>query len=125
MLLPAAAAQTELIEVVRIPATSDPWSGELVGEGTALWEADQVQESLALIAELPEGERQRCFFPGWGIRAHSESELLFEIEFCFRCEGARLRGPLVPAEQQGIQTFAPDSAPGRALLALFQSTDPS
>ncbi|WP_433890496.1 hypothetical protein [Streptomyces sp. CA-111067] len=126
MLLPTAAVQTELIDVVRITETmSSPWADALAGEDTALWEADQVQQALLLVAELPEGELQRCFFPGWGIRARKASESLFEIAFCFRCQGARLWGPVVPADQQGIHSFDPDSAPGRALLALFQSTDPS
>ncbi|MFJ4989037.1 hypothetical protein ACIP9H_35225 [Streptomyces sp. NPDC088732] len=126
MLLPAVSAQTEMIEVVRITeAMHSPLSDDLTGEDTALWEADQVREALALIAELPPGERYRCFVPGWGIRAHGDKELLFEIAFCFHCQGARLRGPGVPPEEQGIQSFDPESIPGRALLALFRTTVPS
>ncbi|MEU8718502.1 hypothetical protein [Streptomyces sp. NPDC048663] len=126
MLLPAVSTQTELIEVIRITAAMrNPLSDALAGEDTALWEAEQVREVLALITELPEGERQRCFLPGWGIRAHSASALLFEVAFCFRCNGARLWGPAVPGEQQGIQSFDPYSTPGRSLLARFRATGQS
>jgi len=126
MLLPATSAQTEVIEVVRItPALRNPSSDPLAGEDTALWVEGQVEQALALIAELPGGELYRCFAPGWGIRGHSDTDVLFEIAFCFRCHGARLGGPGVPAEQQGIHTFDADSAPALALLALFRTTDPS
>ncbi|MGW4882944.1 hypothetical protein ACWEPI_41110 [Streptomyces sp. NPDC004262] len=123
MLLPAVSTQTELIEVIRITAAMrNPFSDALAGEDTALWETEQVREVLELITELPEGERQRCFLPGWGIRAHSASALLFEVAFCFQCNGARLWGPAVPGEHHGIQSFDPDSTPGRSLLARFRAT---
>jgi hypothetical protein len=125
MLLPAASAQTELIEVVRITlAMRDPFSDALAGEDVALWASDEVQQTPALIIDLPEGEKRRCFSPGWGIRAHGPTALLFEIAFCFSCNGARLWGPEVPAEHESIHAFDADSPSGRALLTRFRAAEP-
>ncbi|GAO13046.1 hypothetical protein TPA0598_18_00050 [Streptomyces lydicamycinicus] len=99
MLLPLTHVKTDLLEVVRI---TDParhlTSEDLAGEAVATWERDQAQQALTLIADLPGSERYRCFLPGWGIRAHSSTDLLFESAFCFRCHGARIWGPGVPTE---------------------------
>ncbi|UKY54659.1 hypothetical protein [Streptomyces inhibens] len=121
MLLPLNHVKAELIEVVRI---TDParllTSADLAGEAVAIWEGDQAQQALALIGDLPGGELYRCFVPGWGIRAHSCTDLLFEIAFCFRCHGARIWGPDVPAEQQS-QDFDAESPAGLELLRRFRS----
>ncbi|MEU5308454.1 hypothetical protein [Streptomyces sp. NPDC021562] len=125
MQLPLNHGETELIEVVRI---TDPLrhlsSQDLAGDTAALWEGDQAQQALSLIADLPEGELYRCFLPGWGIRAHSSTRQLFEIAFCFRCHGARLWGPGLPAGQQG-QTFDAKSPAARELLDRFSSCLPN
>ncbi|MFE2728465.1 hypothetical protein [Kitasatospora sp. NPDC059327] len=110
MLLPETAAQTKLIEVVRITAPTD--SGTLVGDVLEIWVEDQAREVLNLVAELPGDELRRCFVPGYGIRAHSSADLLFEIAFCFRRHGALLLGAGVPAGLRRIQGFDPDSGPG-------------
>lgn len=124
MLLPLTHLKTELIEVVRI---TDPmrhlYSEDLAGDEVAIWERDQVRQALSLIADLPSSELYRCFVPGWGIRAHSSTDLLFEIAFCFRCHGARIWGPDVPVEQNG-QTFDADSPAGLELLHRFRSCLP-
>ncbi|WKX69336.1 hypothetical protein [Streptomyces sp. XD-27] len=124
MLLPLTHLKTDLLEVVRI---TDParhlTSEDLVGDAVAIWESDQAQQALTLIADLPGSEMYRCFLPGWGIRAHSSTELLFEVAFCFRCHGARIWGPDVPTEQQG-QTFNAESPTARELLRRFRSCTP-
>ncbi|MEU8953425.1 hypothetical protein AB0C93_03875 [Streptomyces sp. NPDC048518] len=121
MLLPRTRKRTELIEVVRI---TDPSrhiiSEDLAGETAALWEGDEAQRALSLIADLPGSEMYRCFLPGWGIRAHDSAHQLFEIAFCFRCHGARTWGPDLPAEQEG-QTFDPESPAAVELLSWFRS----
>ncbi|MEV7124146.1 hypothetical protein [Kitasatospora griseola] len=123
MLLPSAHARTELIEVVRI---TDPMrhhsSEDLVGEDVAIWETAQADQVLTLVKDLPGSELHRCFIPGWGIRAHSATDLLFQVAFCFRCHGARLWGPSVPAAQAGIHSFDPDSPPARELLERFRGS---
>ncbi|MFJ6623151.1 hypothetical protein ACIQOW_36970 [Kitasatospora sp. NPDC091335] len=119
MLLPETAAQTELIEVVRITAPTD--SGTLVGDVLEIWVEDQAREVLNLVAELPGDELHRCFVPSYGIRAHSSADLLFEIAFCFRCHSALLLGAGVPAGLRRIQGFDPDSGPGRELLERFRA----
>ncbi|MEU6762629.1 hypothetical protein ABZ916_08885 [Streptomyces sp. NPDC046853] len=120
MLLPSC-EETELIEVVRL---TDPVvnmaSADLVGEDVALWTADEAGEALALMSSVPDDDLHRCFMPGWGIRAHGASGLLFRIAFCFRCHGARLWGPGVPAEQQGLQGFASQSRAALELLRRFR-----
>ncbi|WP_328913420.1 MULTISPECIES: hypothetical protein [unclassified Streptomyces] len=122
MLLPGAGARTELIEVVRVTsATRDVFPGPLDGEDVALWAEDEVRQVPALITELPEGARRRCFTPGWGIRAHGATALLFEISFCFSCNGARLWGPEVPAEHEDIHVFDADSPSAHALLSRFRA----
>lgn len=122
MLLPAG-EKPELIEVVRL---TDPVvnmaSADLIGEDVALWTADQAREALNLIAAVPDDEIRRCFFPGWGIRAHRSTELLFRIAFCYRCHGARLWGPSVPPEQEGLQGFASESPAAVDLLQRFRAT---
>ncbi|MFJ6700024.1 hypothetical protein ACIQM4_28790 [Streptomyces sp. NPDC091272] len=125
MMLPPAQEQTELIEVVRI---TDPMrhlnSEDLTGDDVAIWEAAQVSDTLRLIGSLPDSELYRCFIPSWGIRAHSDSDLLFQIAFCFRCHGARLWGPRVPGALNTIHSFAPDSPPARELLQRFHDSAP-
>ncbi|MEY9839714.1 hypothetical protein [Streptacidiphilus sp. EB103A] len=125
MLLPLAHEKTELIEVVRITEPGKQWDAEdLLGEDVGIWEAADVHEVLALIAELPSGESYRCFVPGWGIRAHSSAGLLFQIAFCFRCHNARLWGPAVPTGQAGIYSFDADSLGSVDLLQRFRSCTP-
>ncbi|MFF9819226.1 hypothetical protein [Streptomyces sp. NPDC014006] len=124
MLLPPTHGKTEFIEVVRI---TDParhiTSEDLVGDTAAIWKGDQAQQALSLITDLPESELYRCFLPGWGIRAHSSTEQLFEIAFCFRCHGTRVWGPGLPAEQQG-RTFDAESPAALELLRRFRSCLP-
>lgn len=123
MLLPLAHEKTELIEVVRITDPVRHLSAEdLVGDDVAIWESTQANQVLTLIKDLPSSELHRCFIPGWGIRAHSATDLLFQVAFCFRCHGARLWGPGVPAAQTGIHTFDPDSPPARELLERFRGS---
>ncbi|MFJ2847768.1 hypothetical protein ACIPD2_40095, partial [Streptomyces griseofuscus] len=88
-----------------------------------IWAKDQAQQALSLIADLPGSELCRCFLPGWGIRAHSSTDQLFEIAFCFRCHGARIWGPGLPVEQQG-QTFDAESPAALELLHRFLSCLP-
>lgn len=114
--------KTELIEVVRI--SDHQVRNGMAGEVVAAWEADQARQALALVADLPGSELYRCFSPGWGIRAHSPTDLLFEVAFCFRCHGAELWGPSVPAERQGIQDFDPDSPAALELLERFRACQP-
>ncbi|MBM9509458.1 hypothetical protein [Actinacidiphila acididurans] len=121
MLLPPVHEKTELIEVVRI---TDPMrhlsAADLVGDDVAIWEGAEVGDALALISSLPDSERYRCFAPGWGIRAHSATDLLFQIAFCFQCHGARLWGPGLPAGSEEFQDFDPDSPPALELLQRFR-----
>lgn len=106
MPLPLAAAPIEFVEAVRVTAD--------------VWVEDEARHALGLLGEVPEGERARCFVPGHAVRAHSAHEVLFEVALRFRCDGALLLGPLVPAELRGIQAFDAGSAPGRELLRCFQ-----
>ncbi|MGW8730665.1 hypothetical protein ACWGNF_32070 [Streptomyces sp. NPDC055808] len=123
MLLPLAHEKTELIEVVRITDPMRHLSAEdLVGDDAAIWESTQANQVLTLIKDLPDSELHRCFIPGWGIRAHSATDLLFQVAFCFRCHGARLWGPSVPAAQMGIHSFDPDSPPACELLERFRGS---
>ncbi|MFD6322549.1 hypothetical protein ACFWOL_06650 [Streptomyces sp. NPDC058442] len=125
MILPPVQEKTELIEVVRI---TDPMRhlsvADLVGDDVVFWEAAQARDALTLIGSVPKGERYRCFTPGWGIRAHSATDLLFRIAFCFHCHGARLWGPGVPAESEGIHGFAADSPPALELLQRLRGSTP-
>ncbi|MEU8673222.1 hypothetical protein [Streptomyces sp. NPDC048560] len=121
MLLPPGHEKAELIEVVRITdPTRHLGSHDLTGEEVALWAAPQVERIVGLIRSLPGSELHRCFVPGWGIRMHSGSDHLLQIAFCFRCHGARVWGPIVPAGRKAISGFDPDSPPGRELLEAFR-----
>ncbi|MEW2494788.1 hypothetical protein AB0942_14810 [Streptomyces nodosus] len=125
MMLPPVQEKTELIEVVRI---TDPMrhlsASDLVGDDVAIWEAAQVSDALTLISSAPDSELHRCFTPGWGIRAHGTTDLLFQIAFCFHCHGARLWGPGVSAELDRIHGFDPDSPPALELLQRFRGSAP-
>jgi hypothetical protein len=125
VLLPPTHQKTELIEVIHI---TDPMrhltSADLVGDEVAIWAGEQARQTLSLIADLPGSELYRCFIPGWGIRAHSSTDLLFDIAFCFRCHGARIWGPDVSVEQQS-QTFDADGPAGLELLRRFRSCTPN
>ncbi|CAN3978440.1 hypothetical protein [Kitasatospora purpeofusca] len=119
MLLPETAAETDLIEVVRITARPD--SDAVVGDVLEIWVEEQARQVLDLVSALPGGELHRCFVPAYGLRAHSSTDPLFEIAFCFRCHGALVLGPEVPSGLRGLQGFDPDSGPGRELLGLFRA----
>ncbi|WP_030739238.1 hypothetical protein [Streptomyces sp. NRRL F-2890] len=125
MLLPPVQDKTELIEVVRI---TDPIrhlsAPDLVGDDVAIWEAAQISGALTLIGSVPDSELSRCFIPGWGIRAHSATHLIFQIAFCFQCHGARLWGQEVPDELDGIHGSDPDSPPALELLQQFRGSTP-
>ncbi|MEV5644132.1 hypothetical protein AB0L67_28890 [Streptomyces flaveolus] len=125
MILPPVHEQTELIEVVRI---SDPTrhidAEDLVGDDVAIWKAPQAGDALTLISSVPDSTLRRCFFPGWGIRAHSATGLLFQIAFCFECHGARLWGPGVSAELDKIHGFDPDSPAALELLERMRGSTP-
>lgn len=97
--------------------------GRSAGDAVAIWEGDQAQQALSLIADLPGSEPYRCFLPGWGIRAHSSTDQLFEIAFCFRCHGTRIWGPGLPVEQQG-QAFDAESPAALELIHRFRSCLP-
>ncbi|MFE9610178.1 hypothetical protein [Streptomyces sp. NPDC006012] len=115
--------KAELIEVVRIAGPAPHCGTEvLAGDDVALWGAAQVDRVLALIGDIPGSELYRCFFPGWGIRVRGATGLLFQLAFCFDCHGVRLWGPDVPAGQEGIHSFDPDSAPARELLRHFRES---
>ncbi|WP_409491572.1 hypothetical protein [Amycolatopsis sp. cmx-11-12] len=101
----------ELIEVIRLG------DNELV----AIWEAAEARTALTLVAALPKGELKRCFIPGWKILAHSATQFLFEISFCFRCDGALLRGPTVDPEQEIIHGFDSEDSTSRELLARLRA----
>ncbi|GAA4002337.1 hypothetical protein GCM10022247_23890 [Allokutzneria multivorans] len=115
MFLPEERERAALIEVVRLG------DDQLV----AIWEGDSARSALDLIASVPYEEISRCFVPGWMIRAHDGAGPLFEIEFCFRCDGALLRGPVVPEDQRMIHGFAAQSAQAQELLARFRSEEPA
>lgn len=121
MLLPITHKTAELIEVVRITDPIRHFGAEdLTGDEVAPWEAPQVDQVLALVGDLPDGEMRRCFSPGWGIRVHGATGLLYQLAFCFHCHGIRLWGPEVPDGQQGLHSFDADSAPAQELLRRFR-----
>ncbi|MFB9905086.1 hypothetical protein [Allokutzneria oryzae] len=118
MFLPAESERAELVEVIRLGGSDD---GLLV----AIWEADRARSALDLIASVPHEEIKRCFVPGWTIRAHGAAGPLFEIEFCFRCDGAKLSGPVVAEDQRTIHGFDARSAQAQELLSRFRSEEPA
>lgn len=129
MILPPAHERAELVEVVRI---GDPVRqlgsrglNREVAKVVEVWAGDEVREALALIAGLPDSPTYRCFLPGWGIRAYDarDPDPLFEIAFCFRCNGARVWGHEVP-EELGHQDFDAESPAGRELLRRFRACVP-
>lgn len=122
MLLPSAHEQTELIEIVRIsPDANDPLPKTMTGEDTALWEAEEAREALALVKELPGSQPGQTFLPGWGMRVHGPRGMLFELAFSYECHAARVWGPAVPHKQEGIYSFDPDSPAAVELLKRFRS----
>ncbi|WP_069771077.1 hypothetical protein [Streptomyces sp. LUP30] len=125
MRLPAAHRDARLLEVVRIADPGDPFAaGGVRGEVVEVRAEDEVRQTLALVGGLPDGERSRCFLPGWAVRLYDEAdpEPLFEIAFCFRCDGARLLGREVPAEL-GFQDFDGQSPAGQELLRWFRACE--
>ncbi|MGW6924254.1 hypothetical protein ACWGA9_23725 [Streptomyces sp. NPDC054950] len=126
MRLPLGHDRAELVEVVRI---GDParhlTSRDLAGDVVEVRAGEEVRQLLRLVGELPDSPKYRCFLPGWGIRAYDDTdpEPLFEIAFCFRCNGARLWGRDVTQEQRH-QDFEAESAAGRELLRRFRACAP-
>ncbi|WP_406207265.1 hypothetical protein OH807_34455 [Kitasatospora sp. NBC_01560] len=127
MQLPTTADIVELIEAVRIddPHGWPAWTDTVPGTSIGVWE--DAQEVLALVTALPAAPRMRCFVPGYALRARTGEHpvfprvTLFEIAFCFRCNGAWSYGPAVTGDKAlAHQTFDPASAPARALLDRFR-----
>ncbi|MBB1152716.1 MULTISPECIES: hypothetical protein [Amycolatopsis] len=122
MHLPSAADQIRRFECLRITdiETRD-WAG-VPGEVLGGWDGDDVAPIAELIAELPAGKLLRCFLPRYGIRAHGSEGVLFEIAFCFRCNGALT---LLPGrDEQDLIAFDADSTPAQRLLEKFKALDP-
>ncbi|MGW2616200.1 hypothetical protein [Streptomyces sp. NPDC001500] len=125
MRLPPAHEEARLLEVVRITDPAGPFAaGTVRGEVVEVWAEDEVRHALALVGGLPDGERSRCFLPGWAVRVHDavDPEPLFEIAFCFRCDGARLLGREVPAELR-FQDFDGESPAAQELLRRFRACE--
>ncbi|UUV32309.1 hypothetical protein NQK81_02320 [Amycolatopsis roodepoortensis] len=114
MFLPVPRERVELVEVIGPDGTGND---QLV----AIWDSEDAQTGLTLMAGLPDGELKRCFIPAWEIRAHSTTQFLFEISFCFRCHGARLAGPTVSPEHAMIHGFDAEHSTSRELLARLQA----
>lgn len=93
MLLPAAAAPIGCIEAVSITAGMVPRPRTVPGDTIDVWVEDEARSVLGLLGEVPEGERARCFVPGYGLRAHTAHEVLFEVALCFRCKGSTAARP--------------------------------
>ncbi|MEV6353303.1 hypothetical protein [Streptomyces hydrogenans] len=121
-----AVAAAALIEVVRISAVPAERGVPYPGRTVAHWAGPEVADVLALIEDLPGGERHRCgFSPGWSIRVYEDSLdlALFEAAFCFRCHEVRMHGAAVPPAM-ATQFFDADTPPAQALLALFRAATP-
>ncbi|WP_181442372.1 hypothetical protein [Streptomyces tateyamensis] len=119
MILPAGAADAELLEVVRI---TDPmgwfgWTDTVPGETVALW--TDAQSVLAQVAALPSGTLMRCFSPRFALRAHAGTAVLFELAFCFSCERVGLYST---GGRSATQTFDPASPPAVELLRRFRES---
>ncbi|MGQ4401931.1 hypothetical protein ACN6K4_002183 [Streptomyces hayashii] len=123
MRLPPAHREARLLEVVRIADPGAPFAaGSVRGEAVEVRVEDEVRQALALVGDLPDGEPSRCFLPGWAVRLYDEAdpEPLFEIAFCFRCDGARLLGREAPAELE-YQDFDGQSPAAQELLRSFRA----
>src|SRR5689334_23178341 len=116
MLLPATSPQTRSPEGVRIddPSDSHLWTA-VPGTTIGTRVGNEASEILDLVADLPAGDIARCFIPGYGIRARSADQLLFEIAFCFRCNNA-LIFQQVPHQRRDFIGFNGDSRQAQDLL---------
>jgi hypothetical protein len=91
-------------------------TGDLLGT----WEGASATATLELVASFPPGEGMRCFNPGYAIWAYTaaDDELLFDLEFCYRCNWVGVREP---GQRQHLLPFDPNSVPAKELLARFQA----
>ncbi|TCO55686.1 hypothetical protein [Actinocrispum wychmicini] len=123
MLLPVTASQVQRVDCIRIKADVE-WHlvTSVPGETIGSWQDADAAAIIDLVANLPDGEVMRCFFPGYGIRAHGADGILFEIAFCFRCHNVLTLSP-GPQERRGLGGFDPDSQPAQELLAKFRACD--
>ncbi|WP_344322666.1 hypothetical protein [Streptomyces macrosporus] len=111
-----------IVEAVRVADARDALSWRTVpGEGIALWTGEEAADVLALVAALPHGEPARCFSPGYGVRLHTDDEVVREIAFCFACNRARV---VDPGGRGRSIAFDGESAPARELLRRFRAADP-
>lgn len=118
MKLPPSADTAHHVVVIRIEDSDDShrWT-TIPGETIATLDGDRATELLDLVAKLPNGQLARCFIPGYGIRVHGADEPLFEIAFCFQCDGALVLQP----GNSALVGFKAKSRTARALLAQFQA----
>lgn len=122
MLLPSPAQDIRRFECVRITdIETHLWTG-VPGESIGAWDGDDVTATAELIADLPDGERYRCFTPRYGIRAQGTNAVLFEIAFCFHCNGALIFHSGLP-ERGELVAFDADSPPAQDLLSRFKAID--
>jgi hypothetical protein len=125
MPLAADPGQVHTIDVIAVAIDRYPdwnrWTA-VPGDVVGTWAGEKVRRALELIAALPEAEQMRCFVPSYGIRLRTESSVLAEVAFCFRCHNAlAFPGEHTPNLANWF-TFDPDSAPARHLLALFRES---
>ncbi|MFP8885054.1 MULTISPECIES: hypothetical protein [Streptomyces] len=109
-----------LVEALRVgePLGHTSWSEAVPGEEFGLWDGDEAEELLGLLAALPAGERMRCFIPRYGLRLHTAGGDARDIAFCFRCHTALVLGPGGAREWPA---FDGESAPARELLCRFRA----
>lgn len=121
MRLPETSEKTDRLECIRIDDSSN-WHRWTSVPGTTLgfWQGREAAEILGQVAELPAGGVMRCFRPGFGIRAHSADQVLFEIAFCFECHNALLFQP-APGDRGDLIGFKADSRRAMDLLSLFRA----
>lgn len=113
-------AEVALIEVAKVKrGWRSDWRDALE-EPIALWDGNDVAETLELIERLPEDELYRCFTPGFGVRLHDEKAARAEVLFCFHCHMALMIDLQDRSRDMG-ETFDADSDPARELLARFQA----
>lgn len=123
MHLPSSADQIRRFECLRITDIETRDWVSIPGEVLGVWDGEDAAATAELISDLPDGELMRCFLPRYGVRAHGAEGVLFELAFCFRCNGVLT---LLPGRaEHELDPFDAESAPARRLLEKFKAIDPN
>jgi hypothetical protein len=118
---PAVVVLVEIKQIDRDQWHNHPGEAAPLGRHLATIGDEPARDLVSRLAQLPEGDRMRCFLPRYAMRVWDQKGDLTDVALCFRCHWIcyRRRGK---EASFGFDANAPGS---KALLDALRSHDDS